>query len=264
MTKKSLIRGNRRTEVLNKNFGICVYCNEAPAEQVDHILPRSWRINNHDDNLVGACSDCNHIASDKIFDSFEKKQAYIVSELKKRKWKNRRVAPFAFMPEIIKKLQPPPKPEPVINLKRFQKPALTEKECGPIRRKLNTVINSFGRGRRVLIYENLAKQLSKLAGLSNGRVWSWNYIQSIAAGSTLPSRKFMTALNLYLEHFNPKQVKNYYFAGRGKLATCKAQVIRYEMIKDVMKELGMRPVAFKKYIEVKRTVMTQEHARRSA
>jgi hypothetical protein len=251
MRRKGRISIGRRTEILNKNFGICVYCNEAPSEQVDHVLPLSWKLNNSDENLVGACGDCNRIASNKVFESFEQKQAYIVAELKKRKWRNRRVALYTFMPQIIKKLHPP-KPEPIAKPRKFKQPALTEKECSSIQKKLCVVIKSFQRGGKVKIYETIARQLSKIAGLSNGRVWNWNYIQSIAAGSTLSSRKFMNALNIYLEHFSPHEIKRFYFAGRGKFAMCQEKKIRYEMMKDMMNALGMKPVTFKRYMEVKR------------
>lgn len=254
MTRKGLIKGSRRIEIISRNFGICVYCNEAPAEQIDHILPRSWKVYNDDDNLVGTCIDCNHIASDKVFESFEAKQAYIVRELKKPKWKNRRVASYTFMPRILQKLKPPKKAKKQIQQTPKAKVVpLTEKELLLVRKKLNTVLRHLSVGGKVHAYEQLAKQLSTLAGLTNGHTWSWRYVVSVKAGTMYPSRKFTRALDLLLLNMSPRQRQWFYFANRRRdVAAVYNKSILREMIFTHMKAMGYKPVTFTRYAEIKR------------
>jgi hypothetical protein len=255
VAKKGLIRGLRKLEILSKNLGICVYCNEAPAEQVDHILPRSWKINNDDNNLVGACADCNRIASDKVFSSFEEKQAYIVHELKKPKWKNRRVASYRYMPTVIEKLKPP-QPYRKIDTKperEFKKKEpFTEREVAFLKKKLDNVFRKLLVHGKVQAYEHIAAQLSSLAGLGDGHVWGWRYVASVHSGKLLPGRKFVQALDLYLEHFNARKKQWFYFARRRSVAAFYDKSILREMIFTHMQELGYKPITFSRYAELKR------------
>lgn len=255
MSNRGLIRGSRKLKILSNNLGICVYCNEAPAEQVDHILPRSWKINNDDDNLVGVCADCNHIASDKVFSSFEEKQAYIVNELKKPKWKNRRVALYRYMPTVIEKLRPP-QPHRKTTTKAQQetqkKKPFTERELASLKKKLDIVFRQLLVNGKVQAYEQIASQLSSLAGLHDGHVWGWRYAASVHTGTVLPGRKFVQALDLYLEHFNARKKQWFYFARRKSVASFYAKSILREMIFAHMQDLGYRPVTFSRYAELKR------------
>lgn len=79
-------------KVYKRDGYICQYCNYNPrtcAEfrilHIDHIIPFTFRGSNSLDNMVVACDTCNLIASNMVFRNFTEKQAYIESELYKRK-----------------------------------------------------------------------------------------------------------------------------------------------------------------------------------
>ena len=75
----------QRMRVLRQSNLSCGYCGD-PASEVDHIIPYSYVQKHDDENLVGACSICNRIASNKVFDGFIEKQSYILEERKKERW----------------------------------------------------------------------------------------------------------------------------------------------------------------------------------
>jgi hypothetical protein len=69
----------------------CQYCgyNMQNAKKfmplhIDHIKPWSCQGGNSLTNLVVSCQECNLIASDKWFSSFEEKKEYVIFEKKKR------------------------------------------------------------------------------------------------------------------------------------------------------------------------------------
>ena len=47
-----------RQQAMNRDGGICQYCG-APAEHVDHVIPRCQGGRDEIDNLVAACAKCN-------------------------------------------------------------------------------------------------------------------------------------------------------------------------------------------------------------
>jgi hypothetical protein len=65
-----------KARILKRDDFLCRYCTDW-ADTVDHVLPHSFGGTDHDDNLVAACRFCNHKASDKVFDSFEHKHAWL-------------------------------------------------------------------------------------------------------------------------------------------------------------------------------------------
>jgi hypothetical protein len=67
----------RRESILFRDSRICAYCLEE-ADEVDHIVPWSYRHDDSDENLVAACWLCNHIASNKVFDTVQEKKSYIL------------------------------------------------------------------------------------------------------------------------------------------------------------------------------------------
>lgn len=67
---------------------LCFYCRKEIATSIDHVIPYSWDGDNSINNLVLACSLCNSLASDKMFDSVIQKQAYILKH--REKYKNTR------------------------------------------------------------------------------------------------------------------------------------------------------------------------------
>lgn len=77
----------RRLEVLARDFETCMYCLEA-AEEVDHIIPWSFKHDDSLENLVAACWLCNHIASNLMFDDFDSKKQFIVRKKNKILKKN--------------------------------------------------------------------------------------------------------------------------------------------------------------------------------
>lgn len=49
---------------------LCHFCNNRPAETVDHIVPKNRGGSNRPVNLVGACSDCNENKGDMSYTVF--------------------------------------------------------------------------------------------------------------------------------------------------------------------------------------------------
>lgn len=66
-----------RQRILDRDSGLCGYCLN-DAEEIDHIMPWSYRHNDSDDNLIAACWLCNHIASNKMFSTLAEKKEYIL------------------------------------------------------------------------------------------------------------------------------------------------------------------------------------------
>ena len=56
--------GLSRRAVFARDGGRCAYCH-APAETIDHVLPRSRGGGHQWDNVVAACARCNHTKGDK-------------------------------------------------------------------------------------------------------------------------------------------------------------------------------------------------------
>lgn len=79
---------NKKDAVLERDAYMCVYCGDI-ATVVDHILPWDWNHNDDFINLVASCSDCNSIASDKIFSGLIEKAAYIRTQRGLAKWVKR-------------------------------------------------------------------------------------------------------------------------------------------------------------------------------
>lgn len=66
----------QRKRILDRDNYLCVYCFET-AEQVDHVIPYTYKAINVDWNLVACCHRCNNIASNMVFSSFIEKYLYI-------------------------------------------------------------------------------------------------------------------------------------------------------------------------------------------
>ena len=74
-----------KQKILERDLYICAYC-LGNATEVEHVVPWDWTHNNDEDNLVASCVDCNRIASDRVFSSFDEKRAYILVVRTGRKW----------------------------------------------------------------------------------------------------------------------------------------------------------------------------------
>ena len=70
---------NSKDDVLERDDHKCQYCG-CDADCVDHIIPWSHCHDNSPFNLVAACSLCNSVASNKVFDTFAEKKNYIVTK----------------------------------------------------------------------------------------------------------------------------------------------------------------------------------------
>lgn len=69
-----------KKRVLERDGYTCVYCGE-PTNGIDHVMPVSYRVNDHPSNLVACCLTCNMIAGDKWFPDLEAKKAHIRERL---------------------------------------------------------------------------------------------------------------------------------------------------------------------------------------
>jgi hypothetical protein len=95
---------------------MCLYCGD-PANEVDHIIPHSYSLDNREENLVASCTICNRIASDKVFDGFIAKQTHIREERAKDKWTEainlyRSICQYAGLPlPIVRQAEDKPEKE---------------------------------------------------------------------------------------------------------------------------------------------------------
>lgn len=100
-------------------------------------------------------------------------------------------------------------------------------------------------------YEQIAAQMSALAGLNNGHSWTWRYVASFQSGSIVPSEKFIRALALLLEKFKPSTKQWFYFVHRREAIAAHVKPVRREIIISHMREMGFKPVSFSRYMKVK-------------
>lgn len=72
-------------DVLVSIYGTsCAYCHENHATQIDHVIPVSWKLSNHIDNLRPCCEWCNLAMSDKVFATFDEKYDWLTEQRRKR------------------------------------------------------------------------------------------------------------------------------------------------------------------------------------
>lgn len=79
-THRNPISASKKRRVLTRYNYICVYCGER-AYVVDHVIPYSYCLSDDESNLVAACDRCNLTVSNRMFDSFEHKWAWIRAEI---------------------------------------------------------------------------------------------------------------------------------------------------------------------------------------
>lgn len=84
MSNRSLTYKKRWKKLITYYGHRCFYCRQEIATTIDHVVPYSWDADNDIDNLVPACSLCNSLAHNKMFDTVEQKRQYIMGERKKR------------------------------------------------------------------------------------------------------------------------------------------------------------------------------------
>ncbi len=86
-----------RAFVMVRDNSRCQYCGDH-AEAVDHIIPWSHSRSNAVFNLVAACTLCNSVASNKVFDTFLEKKNHILT--RRLQMLSRRAVPIWFQKEI--------------------------------------------------------------------------------------------------------------------------------------------------------------------
>lgn len=69
---------------------ICVYCNDAPATVIDHVIPVSYLPIHDIANLRPSCTLCNLIASDKVFETADIKKQFILGERERKSYASQR------------------------------------------------------------------------------------------------------------------------------------------------------------------------------
>jgi len=116
---------------------------------------------------------------------------------------------------------------------------------------LGHLVGSPSKGKKVETYEQIATQLSSLAGRTNGDSWTWRYVASFHSGTIKPSEKFLIALGVLLEKSNPRRKQWFYFVRRRSVAAVYDKCILAEMIIAQMRGLKFRAVTFSRYMEVK-------------
>jgi len=117
---------------------------------------------------------------------------------------------------------------------------------------LRQMVARLSVGGKVQAYEEIASQLSKLAGLNNGHSWGWRYVASVQSGSTLPSKKFARACDLYFKKITPRQKQWFYFSRRRSVVSIYDKAILSEIIQTHMRAMGYKPVTYSRYMEVKK------------
>lgn len=121
-----------------------------------------------------------------------------------------------------------------------------------LKNNLGQMVTRLSVGGKVQAYEQIAVQLSTLAGLHEDRLWGWRYVASVHSGTVVPSKRFIRALALMMEHVNPRQKQWFYFARRKSVAAFYDKSILREMIFTQMQHLGYKPVTYTRYAELKR------------
>lgn len=124
--------------------------------------------------------------------------------------------------------------------------------CSIVQKNLSHLTGKMKIRGDVKKYSSISRILSRIANLSNGKIWSWRYIASVHHGTMEPSKKFISALNAYMKNQDIKKMRRCYFAGRhGVLVAFDSSVI-IDIISGCIKDLGYKPVSYSRYMEVKR------------
>ncbi len=140
--------------------------------------------------------------------------------------------------------------------KRIRNPHVIPPKLSVTQNNLGQMVRNLTAGKKskmkVQAYEDIAEKLSKIAGLSNGHVWSYNYVSSIHSGAIQPSKKFIDALKLFMQDFNPHKKQWFYFASRNTVACVYNKSIMAEIVKSNMRSMGYRLVTRVRYLQIKK------------
>ena len=120
-----------------------------------------------------------------------------------------------------------------------------------LQNNLSQMVAARSDKKKVEKYRAIATELSTAAKLSNGRVWSWNYVASVHSGSIKPGKKFVQAVTVCAQK-NNRCKQWFYFVYRRSVAAIYNKSIMAEIIKTNMRNMGYRQVTFSRYMEIKR------------
>ena len=140
---------------------------------------------------------------------------------------------------------------PTLSQKYVRKGDVSRSDSLVVDRLKTALAHLSGIRGNVAMYEQIAAELSKLAG----KDWSWRYVASVCSGSVSPSAKFLRVVELYLQELSPRRKQWFYFVRRGAVAAVFDKSIMQEMIVSQMKSLGYRAVTFSRYKQVKKSVV---------
>ncbi len=140
--------------------------------------------------------------------------------------------------------------------KRIRNPHPIPAKLPIVQNNLGQLVRNLTAGKKskmkVQAYEDIAEKLSKIAGLPHGQVWTYNYISLIHSGAIEPSKKFIDALKLFMQDFNPHKKQWFYFASRNTVASVYNKSIMAEIVKSNMRSMGYRLVTRIRYLEIKK------------
>jgi 5-methylcytosine-specific restriction endonuclease McrA len=96
--RKNLPVSEKQRILKEQNYS-CIYCTEKFGSYVaridkvikvrahfDHVIPYSFAQNNHKNNFVAACSICNGIKHDFVFETLEEARKYIMEIRDKKRY----------------------------------------------------------------------------------------------------------------------------------------------------------------------------------
>lgn len=201
---EGLVGKGKRMAVIRKYHGICVYCGDQ-ATTVDHLVPRSYKIDNSDDNLVACCGLCNCLAGNKLFSSFQEKKAFILKRRQDRRIRARVLAlslgDVLYNPseEVMLTAKPQKQPRQPKQKKgrepRMDKVTIKQTDYMPAFDMLLEILQPSLEGMgKVEVYEELARRLSAVA--NKKPEWGWRYVQGVRTGTIEPSPKMVRAIEV--------------------------------------------------------------------
>src|ERR1051325_8257539 len=118
---------------------------------------------------------------------------------------------------------------------------------------LGRLVTNLNTGSKVAAYQEIAARLSTLSGSDHS--WTWNYIQCLHAGSIQPSKKFIRALDLYMQNFKPHEKRWFYFARRHSIASLYDKAILRETIRARFAEMGYKMIDHARFQKIKRAAI---------
>jgi len=173
---RSFISNDTRRDLLDWQDNTCIYCGSFidTSCHVDHFVPWSYSGDNHQYNFFAACPECNHIKSDKIFDSVDGARSFIVKQ------RERRGLPTKTKSEICRKIYhgsafsksyafPPDLPDRIIQMKKCMKSILEARRFDKWGRPPSLIDPESFLGAYVKLKS--IRRVSEQCGVSRSLIW---------------------------------------------------------------------------------------------